>query len=359
MRSPMLRLAATALASTCLLLAGACSAPRTAPSGTAQDASNPPGASDKRCVVNADAVPSCGVLLGVATRPPTMGGVTSVERAIGRRFDFVYRYHDLNDKIPDAAERRVVAQGRLLHISIAARDFSQPDRSAIGWAAVAAGDYDAALRRQAIGVASLKVPVFVTFEQEANQNDKVGERGSPADFIAAWRRVHAIYESAGATNAVWVWVMTGSEDNLDNAAALWPGNDQVDWISWNVYNQSGCKSSDISVLKFVSFEQKLAVFYRFLQARGPALGIDTSKPLMISEAGSAHYPGQMSLTAGWYLGIPATLEQYPTIKAVALWNSVNGACDYRFSTVGTLRTAVQKMSEQPPFDAALRLEPSR
>lgn len=311
------------------------------------------------CVIDDKGVPSCGVLLGIATQPPTEGGVTAVERTLGRSFDFVYRYHDLNDEIPDEAERQLVAGGHLLHIAIAARDFSKSGRAGIGWADVAAGDYDASLRRQARGVASLGVPVYVTFEQEANQQRKLDELGSPADFIAAWKRVHRIYQSVGATNAVWVWVMTGAEENLDNAAALWPGNDEVDWISWNVYNQSGCKSGNSSVLKFVSFEQKLATFYRFLQARGPSLGIDTEKPLMISEAGSAQYRGHISLTAGWYLGIPAALEDYPGIKAVSLWNSVDEDCDYRFSAVPALRAAVGKVGGEPPLNTPLELERGR
>jgi beta-mannanase len=229
----------------------------------------------------------------------------------------------------------------------------------VSWADVAQGKYDDTLSAQARGVASLKKPVFVTFEQEANQRVKLGVAGDAAEFKAAWRHLHDLYRQAGATNAVWTWVMTGNASNLNRAASLWPGNDVVDWISWNVYNQSGCPTGDISTRKFVSFDQKLSVFYQFLQTRGPALGIDTSKPLMLSEVGSAHYPGYMSLTAGWYLGIPPSLQAYPNIKAVALWNSVDGSCDYRVTTDPTLSEAVGKMGQLPPFDATFHRKPSR
>lgn len=266
---------------------------------------------------------------------------------MGRRFDFVYRYHDLKAEIPDAAERAQVAEGKLLHISIAARDFGHADRSQIAWSDVSAGTYDDRLREQARGVASLKVPVFVTFEQEANQKRKVSVLGPKEDFVTAWRHVHDLYADEGVTNAVWVWVMTGSADNLGNAAAMWPGNDYVDWVSWNVYNQAGCMSGDIDPAKAVTFEEKLRIFYDFIHTRGPALGIDPDKPMMISETGSAHFPDDIGRTAQWYLDIPTVLQKYPQIRAVALWNSVDGSCDFRFSETPELVAAVAAAGARP------------
>ena len=52
--------------------------------------------------------------------------------------------------------------------------------------------------------------------------------------------------------------------------------------------------------------------------KGPGLGIDPSKPMMISETGSVLYPDDAQKTAGWYAGIPATLSKYPQIKGVTL-----------------------------------------
>ena len=86
------------------------------------------------CTLSAKAVPSCGVLWGIATHPPTPARLKQAEAAIGRPVDFVYRYHDVNDVIPDAAEQAYVAEGKLLHIAIAARDFSNTTRGDITWA---------------------------------------------------------------------------------------------------------------------------------------------------------------------------------------------------------------------------------
>jgi hypothetical protein len=171
----------------------------------------------------------------------------------------------------------------------------------------------------------------MTFDQEANQHDKLGPRGTAAEFIAAWRHIHEIYVQHGATNAVWVWVMTGAPENLDRAGQLWPGNDVVDWISWNVYNQSGCGSGSISPSLYASFADAAKPFYDWVHERGPALGIDPSKPMMISETGSVLYAGNPRRTADWYAGIPSALRAYPQIKAVSLWDSkTSDACDYIF-----------------------------
>ena len=335
------------------LLAG-CSgspAPRPTPSAAPSDQAS--------CTLGALAVPSCGVLWGVATKPPTTAGVARVEQALGRPFDFVYRYHDVNDEVPDAQERAIVRSGRLLHIAIAARDFSHPELGSITWKDVADGRYDATLLKQAQGVASLKVPVFVTFEQEANQRRKRASLGAPQDYVRAWRHLHDLYQQAGATNAVWTWVMTGSADNLAAAGTLWPGNDVVDWISWNVYNQAGCPTGRVDVNKYVSFEDKLLVFLTWLQKQGPSRGIDPAKPLMISETGSAKFPGQPDLAAQWYAGIPAALRKHPQIKAVALWSSVDGPCDYTVDSVPEIAAAAGEAGRDSWLDlhGALRPQP--
>jgi hypothetical protein len=319
------------------------------PTGTTPTSRATTPASGK-CTLNAKAVPSCGVLWGIATHPPTEARLAAAEQAIGRSVDFVYRYHDVNDVIPDAEEKDWVSRGKLLHIAIAARDFSNATRGDIRWKQVADGEFDTSLLAQANGVASLKVPVFMTFEQEASQKQKLAALGTPADFKAAWRHLHDLYVRAGTTNAVWTWVMTGSDDNLTSAGQLWPGNDYVDWISWNVYNQSGCKGNRIAMDKFISFQDKMLIFYNWMKAQGPGLGIDTSKPVMISETGSAQYQGDLKATADWYAAIPATLKAYPQIKAIGLWDSTDSYCNYDFTDVPDIASGVRAASLDPFLD---------
>jgi hypothetical protein len=286
-------------------------------------------------------VPRCGVILGVATDPNTLPQLQRVERATGRRFDMVYRFHDLDDPVPTADERAVVASGRILHVSIDARLYSSPS-TRVTWSDIASGRYDSDLVKQAHGIASIGAPVFVTFDHEPDNPTKAS-RGSPADFIAAWRHVHDVFERAGARNAVWVWVVMGWPPAIPRAALMWPGNRYVDWISWEAYNASGCRSSLIDSANYRTFEQTLLPFYRWLLTEGPSRGIDIHKPMMLSEAGSVAYPGDPARSADWYAGIPEVLARYPDIRAIGLWDRPGtGTCDYEFSAHPAAQSAVAK-----------------
>jgi len=345
----------TVVALVSIALTAGCSSPgkpvASQTSATASPSSIASGPAQGSCQLGPKSVPECGVLWGVATQPPTEAVIKGLESAVGRKFDFVYRYHDVYQAIPDSAERQMVAGGRILHIAIAARDFASVDRAGVTWAQVAAGRFDSSLSQQARGIASLKVPVFVTFEQEANQKQKLGVLGTAGDFKAAWRHLHALYAKAGATNVVWVWVMTGAQDNLAGASTLWPGNDVVDWVSWNVYNQSGCAGGAIDASKYVSFQDKMLIFYNWMHEHGPAVGMDSAKPIMISETGSAQYAGDPQRSADWYAQIPTTLQKYPQIKAVGLWASRDGECNYRFQDNATIAQGVAAASSQPLVNA--------
>jgi hypothetical protein len=151
--------------------------------------------------------------------------------------------------------------------------------------------------------------------------------------------------------------MTGNASNLDRAASIWPGNDVVDWISWNVYNQSGCHSGVVDQKKFKSFDDELAPFYEFVKKRGPAIGMDTSKPMMISEAGSVRYAEAPQLSADWYAAIPTTLRHYPQIKAVALWDSATETCNYDFDADSTIVDGVRAAGLDPHVDIRGALSP--
>jgi hypothetical protein len=332
------RRALGALVAAALLAVAGCSgssSPKSTPTSPAAGTQQT-SASSGDCPLSAKLVPSCGVLWGVSTSPKTDAALAALEGDVKRPFAVIYDYHDMTDIVPTQMERALVAKGRILHLAIAAREYGD-DSKQVTYTSVAAGDYDATLTQQAKGIASLGVPVFVTFEQEGNQKRKLGTRGSAADWVAAWRHVHDVYVKAGATNAVWVWVMTGDVDNLTRAGQIWPGNSYVDWISWNVYNQSGCHSGKVSPALYASFQSKLTPFYNWVHTDGPKLGMDPTKPMMISESGSVAYPGDLAKSAGWYSSIPSVLASYPQIKAFALWDSkTSNACDYRFQNDPTM-----------------------
>lgn len=333
------------------LVVGACTSAGDTTSSPSASQSGPSSAASTSasggCAVNRQLVPSCGVLLGVTTQDPSSEALQQAEGGTSRAYDFVYRFHDLSDTVPDADEKALVAAGRMLHISIDTKEHGAGAVANLTWAQVADGAADDRLAAQAKGIAALGAPVWVTFEHEADQPAKVA-LGTGAEFQRAWRHVREVFTKNGATNAVWVWVMMGTQAGITRAQTMWPGNDEVDWVSWDVYNPSGCRAGQFDGKKWLSFDDSLSVFGDWLTQSGPGLGIDLAKPVMISEAGSVADPNDPSRRANWYEGIAAALKTRPTIKAIGLWDHTgNNTCDYRYSGEPQVQSAIDTMMSQP------------
>lgn len=291
----------------------------------------------------------CGVIWGAATDPNTLDRLKSVERVLGRRFDMTYRFHELDAPVPTPDERAVVASGRILHVSIDARLGASPQRT-VTWTEVAAGAFDAMLRAQANGIATLNAPVFVTFDHEPDQPDHASVRGTPSDFIAAWRHVHDLFRAAKVSNAVWVWVVTGETETADLAGRMWPGNRYVDWISWEAYSPSGCRVGTPDPARSRSFADSALPFFDWLQEHGTAAGFDLRKPMMLSEVGATQLPTSPLTRASWYGQIPDVLAAHPQIRAVGLWDRPGKAqCRYGFDDSSIVRRAVSAAGLRPPM----------
>ena len=264
-----------------------------------------------------EAVPACGALWGIAVPGASESGLQADEATVGRNFDIVYDFHQIGDTLPTAAEVNEVASGHLLHVNI----------ESTNWVAVKNGQQDAGLTKQALGVKSLHAPVYVTFTHEPDVKSKVS-RGTAADFVAAWRHVHDLFAANGVTNAVWVWVMVGWYPNFPGYASFYPGNDDVDWLSWEAYSTTSCGTGRNPLTS--TFADAAGPMYQWLHdGHGVAAGIDISKPEMISEYGANYDSGNPGAQGAWYQGIPQALQtRFPDIKAVAKWDNPGGNCRY-------------------------------
>ncbi|MFI0371455.1 hypothetical protein ACH35V_26620 [Actinomadura sp. 1N219] len=306
-------------------------APKAAPDGGTDAAAResysprprPTGAGD--CVLGANLVPRCGVLWGDS---PGIDPLHVLEAKLGRRFDLVHFWHGVDQTtVPSREAKRLAAQGRILHVNIASRAFA--GSGSARWSDVAAGRWDAALTKQARGVAAFGEPIFLTFDHEPDTKEKARTRGTPADFARAWRRVHDIYERNGATNAVWAWVLTGYSGNFPRAAGFYPGNRYVDWIGWENYLGTLCDGRVWENRRFRTFEQTFKPFYDWLKKDGVKAGIDPRKPYMLNGMASVRF-ADPALSVRWYQQLPAALARYPQIKAVQLWQPPKGmVCPYR------------------------------
>ncbi|MGW5875528.1 glycoside hydrolase family 26 protein [Nocardiopsis terrae] len=298
---------------------------------------------ETRCTVSDILEPSCGVWWGAS---PYAGDVESLESAVDRNMDIVYTWRGIDQSdVPGERERRLIAQGRLVHTNIEARRFTRSGHPDIAYRDILAGRFDASLRSQARGVAELEVPYFITFDHEADGKNRYNNRGTPEEFVRAWRHIVDLYRAEGADNAIWVWNVTGWPGNVDRLPGLWPGNDYVDWISWEAYNMTGCdKMSNWDHVD--SFEDALSPTYDWIQEEGPKHGIDPDKPVMIGEMGTTDIgPGE---TLKWYADIPDVLRRYERVRAVKLWDSkVSNGCDFRVQANEYARRGFELAGQDP------------
>jgi hypothetical protein len=323
----------------------------TTPSSSGQHtpAAGSGGSTGRACTKTLSKAPTCGVLWGSDAQGASVAGL---EQATGRRLDIVYYFEGVDSgALPTAQQRSMVAAGHTLHINLEARQFAVAGHPEVRWSQIAAGDFDAQLRRSAAALAALKSPLFLTFDHEADVPAKPQARGTPAQFVAAWRHLHQLFAAASASNVIWTWVVTGYPPNDARAAALYPGDDVVDWISWDPYDQRGCQSGGVGTRPTQTFAEVAAPFYRWLETSGVKAGISLDKPYLISETASAYDPKDPAASAAFYRSIPAGLKQLPRIRAVTLWDESTGKCNYKILGDAAAESALSealRATGQPP-----------
>ncbi|MGC4980209.1 glycoside hydrolase family 26 protein [Streptomyces sp. DT193] len=98
---------------------------------------------------------------------------------------------------------------------------------------IAQGEDDAYIRRLADQIAAYDGPLALSFAGEMNGpwNSWGPGHAKPADFVAAWKHVHDIFDAQGVTNVIWVWtphvVDSGTTAKL---RPYYPGGAYVDWV---------------------------------------------------------------------------------------------------------------------------------
>lgn len=182
-----------------------------------------------------------GKYLGVATKdaPGSLRQVRTFATQAGKRPNLIEYYSAWGDRFEAADVRRVWSYGALPFITW------EPFKSSL--ARIAAGHDDAYIRRYADAVRDLNIPVAMSFGHEMNGfwYPWGTRKATAAEFTAAWKRIHDVFEAEGATTVIWVW-----SPNVVNPMPrvklrpYWPGDDYVDWIGVIGYYAEGAHTFD-------------------------------------------------------------------------------------------------------------------
>jgi hypothetical protein len=178
---------------------------------------------------------------------------------------------------------------------------------------VIAGRHDAFIRSFATAARNWGHPFFLRFNWEMNGAwfpwSEKANGNQPGEYVAAWRHVHDIFESVGASNATWTWCPNVDfDDNLQDLASLYPGDAYVDWSCLDGYNWA---TEPVKASRWMTFDEIYARTYDEIVNT-----IAPGKPMVIGEVASTENGGSK---AAWITDALARVPAaYPRIRAL-LW----------------------------------------
>jgi Glycosyl hydrolase family 26 len=283
--------------------------------------------------------PAHGALFGAWVQATGYSGpdaeqaaVAAFERGIGRTLAINSLYEPWTGPIPSAAIRWDLARGTVPMITWAATRTDQ----------VTAGADDSTIRAEALQLKALRAPVFLRWFPEMDLRENRRNAGSPASFVAAWRRIHLIFQRAGATNVRWVWCPNSSGFAQATAHAYYPGNAYVDWVCADGYNWA----PDLPGSSWSSFQEIFAPFYFW--------GLLAGKPMMIGEFGTVE--GKAGAKAAWFSQADSVIRtQFPAIRAVVYFDgeheNFGRAFNWKVTTSRSAFAAFRAFARDPYFRA--------
>ncbi len=209
---------------------------------------------------------------------------------------------------------------------------------------VIAGTYDSYIREWAEAARDWGHPFFLRFNWEMNGNWFAWAEGvngnQPGEYVAAWRHVHDIFTSVGATNATWVWCPNvDPSGKLSDLASLYPGDEYVDWTGLDGYNWG---TNPASPKGWMSFDELFEETYdEIVETIAP------SKPLMISEMGSSEYGGSK---AEWIAdALESARTNYPQLRGLLWFEKYDDGMDWPIETSPAATSAFAAGIQSPSY----------
>jgi hypothetical protein len=196
---------------------------------------------------------------------------------------------------------------------------------------VIAGTYDSFIKEFAEDAHDWNHPFFLRFNWEMNGTWFPWSEGvngnQQGEFVAAWRHVHDIFTSVGATNVTWVWCPNiDPENQMQSVASTYPGDEYVDWTGLDGYNW-GPRNG-----KWSSFDQLYSSTYHAITDT-----VAPSKPMLIGEMGATENGGSKSK---WIADALAEIpSEYPKIRGMLWFDTFDDGMDWPIETSSSATSA--------------------
>lgn len=268
---------------------------------------------------------------------------------ISRQYDIIHRYHSPTQTSFDTSEVSYYNRGgTYLYINW------KPDtiwKNADGSNATVNARIDQmADSIKALGTKKIWLTVFHEPENDVSSgncttNGSSASSGSPADYINMWHNVRARFDAKGVSNVVWTMNYMGFANWNCLVPMLWPGNNYVDWITYDPYG-GGANSATL-------FKDSVEPFYNYLTQNSNSTHDYTSKPWGLAEQGAWANGGTSQAAAIDYWNQVATAVKnntYPKLKMyLAFDTSSNGS-----SQVGLDFSGQPNVNEQTAYNTFVK-----
>jgi mannan endo-1,4-beta-mannosidase len=192
---------------------------------------------------------------------------------------------------------------------------------------VIAGKYDPYIRKFAEAARDWGHGFFLRFNWEMNGNwfpwGATVNNAQPGEYVAAWRHVHDIFTSVGATNATWVWCpYVEVKRRFAKLEPLYPGDSYVDWTCMDGFNWA---KNPTNPHRWRSFDEIFRSSYREIVQH-----IAPTKPMILAEVAST---GGQRAKAAWIRDMFKQLaKKYRRIRGLIWFNQVDRGIDWPLDT---------------------------
>ena len=274
-----------------------------------------------------------GALFGAHLQPPSKDAepqkqdLVALEGALGRTLDIDHNFYPWDVEFPTWREGWDLDNGRIPMIS-------WNGTLTLG---IAAGAEDSLIAERADAVRALGRTVLLRWMWEMDGNQKQEDSLVPPSYVLAWRHIHDVFQSRGATNVEWIWCPNASAFQPGgDAPKYYPGDEYVDWICADGYNWNPGRPGD----KWKSFSEIYSAFYDWSLYR--------RKPMMVGEFGvQERAPDEK---ARWLADArQAVKSQFPAIGAVVYFDA-DKDYDWRVDSSGSALAAFRDWARDPYFN---------
>jgi len=296
-----------------------------------------------------------GMLFGAYTGPRTgesdRAAVLRGEATAGREFDVVREFLSWDSAFPDSFHTWLRDTGRTMLLSVKSR---RANGQTIRWQSIIDAQPGSALygdiERWADRIRSYGVPIYFTFNHEP-ESGASSDMGEAPQFIAAWRKIHGIFQQRGVTNAKFMWIMTdyafwvGSQAR-NHGPDWFPGEDYMDAMGIDAYNWFTCRTGINTAWK--PLEQIVRPFRDF-GAQYP------DEELWLTEWAGTEDPARPGRKAQWYAEAQALFKRsdYAQFHGISYFDTRGqGVCQWFPDSSESAAAAFRALGTDPFYGGA-------